>query len=272
MKIKRFNKIDRLFHIGLIITFLIQVATGFSRLFYTTSWGKSLGALFGGYESCSVVHHWSGIIMSVGFIIHVLYVLQCVDWHTPFKSLFGPNSLVPGLIDFRHLWQKMLWHLGMGEKPALKRWAYWEKFDYWAVFWGIPLLTITGLMLMYPMFTSSLLPGWSLNIASLLHKAEGLLAASYIFIIHFFIGHLRPASFPMNEAMFSGSVSLEEAKDEKSAWVENLEDEGILTTMFEPKPAPWLRVIYYLFGYAAVGAGLYMLINGFIYSRFLNLH
>lgn len=217
MKIKRFNIIDRLFHIVLIITFLVQTATGFSRLFITTSWGESLGSLFGGYESCSVIHHWSGIIMVAGFIIHIIYLVGRINWNTPFKSFFGPDSLVPNLIDFQHLWQKMLWHLGMGKQPALKRWAYWEKFDYWAVFWGIPLLTVSGLMLMYPMMTSSVLPRWTLNIASLLHKAEALLAVSYIFIVHFFIGHLRPTSFPMNEAMFSGSVPLDEAREEKPA-------------------------------------------------------
>ena len=76
---------------------------------------------------------------------------------------------------------------------------------------------VGGLMLMYPLLTSRVLPGWSLNIAALLHKAEAILAISYIFI-----GHLRPSSFPMNEGMFSGSVPLEEAMEEKPAWIERL--------------------------------------------------
>jgi hypothetical protein len=72
------------------------------------------------------------------------------------------------------------------------------------------------------------LPGWTLNIAALLHRAEAILAVSYIFIVHFFIGRLRPTSFPMNQAMFSGSVVLEEAEAEKPAWVERLKKEGKL--------------------------------------------
>lgn len=272
MRIKRFNIIDRLFHIVLIITFLLQTATGFSRLYYTTHWGKWLGGLFGGYEACSVIHHFSGAVMSAGFLIHIIYLVRRINWKAPGKSFLGPDSLVPNVDDFRHLWEKMRWHLGLGKQPELKRWAYWEKFDYWAVFWGIPLLTVTGLMLMYPMFTSSLFPGWTLNIASLLHKAEALLAVSYIFIVHFFIGHLRPTCFPMNEAMFSGSVHLDEARDEKPAWIANLEEEGKLATRTVPESPPWARVVFFIFGYAAIGAGLYMLINGIIYSRYINLH
>jgi len=98
----------------------------------------------------------------------------------------------------------------------LERWTYWGKFDYWAVFWGLPLLAITGLMLIYPMVASRLVPGWALNVAALLHRAEAILAVAYIFIVHFFIGHLRPSSFPLNEGMFSGTVTLENAMEERS--------------------------------------------------------
>lgn len=54
-----------------------------------------------------------------------------------------------------------------------------------AVYWGMPLLAVTGLALMYPIFTSRFVPGWALNIAVLLHRAEAILAISYIFIVHF---------------------------------------------------------------------------------------
>ena len=136
----------------------------------------------------------------------------------------------------------------------------------------MPLLAITGLMAIYPLATSRILPGWSLNIAVFLHRAEAVLAVSYIVIVHFFIGHLRPASFPMNEAMFTGSVDLEEAMHEKPAWVQRLKDEGNLETVEGPSAAPWFRVLYFVFGYAVVIFGVYMLINGIIYSRYIALH
>jgi cytochrome b subunit of formate dehydrogenase len=271
-RIKRFSRLDRLFHLALMVTFLIQSATGFGRMYYTVGWGQRVCDIFGGYESASTVHHWTGGLMMVGFGLHVLYLLTRIRWSNFWHSLFGPDSLIPNFQDARHLWQRTLWFFGLGKPPKLDRWAYWEKFDYWAVFWGLPLLAITGLMILYPFSTSRYIPGWVLNVAALLHRAEAILAVSYIFIVHFFIGHLRRTSFPMNQAMFSGSVPLEEAAEEKPAWLERLKREGRLETAAVSAPSVWYKVVYFAFGYAALASGIYMLVMGIAYSGQVRLH
>jgi cytochrome b subunit of formate dehydrogenase len=271
-RIKRFTVLDRVFHLFLMLTFLIQTATGFSRLYFTTGWGKQLNAMLGGYETSISIHKWVGVLMMVGFAIHTVILLSKINWGNLKNSLFGPDSLIPNFQDFKHLWQRLLWFFGIGAPPKLDRWAYWEKFDYWAVYWGMPLLAVTGLMLMYPLVTSRMVPGWMLNIAVLLHRAEAILAITYIFIIHFYIGHLRPSSFPMNEAMFTGSLPLEEALEEKPAWVARLKKEGKLDSDGTSPPALWYRVVYFLFGYAVLGFGVYLLVNGIVYSRYITLH
>ena len=271
-RIKRFSVIERLFHLLLMITFLLQTATGFSRLYITTSWGKKINAIFGGYDTSLLIHKWVGVVMMIGFVIHTVYLLTRINWRTPVKSIFGEDSLVPNLTDLKQFGQRILWFFGLGSSPRFNRWTYWEKFDYWAVYWGLPLLAITGVMLMYPLVTSRFLPGWSLNIAALLHRAEAILAVTYIFIVHFFIGHLRPSSFPMNEAMFSGSVPLKEAIEEKPAWVERLQNTGRLGEVSAVAPVLWYRVVYFVFGYAALIFGVYLLINGIMYARQISLH
>jgi len=271
-RIKRFSVTDRLFHLFLMLTFIIQTATGFGRLFITTGWGKQLSAVFGGYENALLIHKWVGALMMIGFVIHTVYLLTRVDWKNPIQSIFGPDSLVPNLQDFKDFGQRIKWLFGLGPRPALNRWTYWEKFDYWAVYWGLPLLAITGLMLMVPLLTSRFLPGWSLNIAVLLHRAEAILAVTYIFIVHFFVGHLRPTSFPMNEAMFSGNVSIDEAEEEKPAWVDRLRKQGKLETAGAEAPVSWYRAIYFVFGYIVLIFGVYLLINGVINSRYIILH
>jgi cytochrome b subunit of formate dehydrogenase len=272
MRIKRFTRVQRLFHLFLVTTFLIQSGTGFGRLYITTDFGRSLCRLFGGYETAIVIHFWVGIAMMAGFGVHILYLLGRINRKDPIQSLMGPDSLIPGPQDGLNLFRKILWTFGFGASPKLDRWAYWEKFDYWAVFWGLPLLAITGVMLKYPLLTTAFLPGWILNIAALLHRAEAILAASFIFVVHFFIGHIRPISFPMNEAMFSGSVHLEEIEKEKPAWVERLKREGKFESRIANPPTLWYRIIYFIFGYTALGFGLYILINGIIYGRYIELH
>ena len=272
MLIKRFTKTERLFHFFLVVTFSIQCGTGFSRMFITTYFGRTLSRLFGGYELSILIHFWTGILMMAGFGIHIIYLIKKIDRQNLANSLMGPDSLIPGPLDAKNIFKRTLWTLGLAQFPKLDRWAYWEKFDYWAVFWGLPLLAITGVMLKFSLLTTLVFPGWLLNILALLHRAEAILAASFIFFVHFFIGHFRPLSFPMNEAMFSGNIHLEEALKEKPLWVERLKQEGKLEQMEGKPPAPWFRVLYFIFGYVALGFGLYILVNGIIYGRYIQMH
>jgi cytochrome b subunit of formate dehydrogenase len=270
--IKRFDRIDRAFHLFLMVTFLVQTTTGFSRMYITTTWGKRLSTLFGGYETALLVHQWVGVLMLIGFGLHTLRLLGGIDYRNLKNSLFGPDSLIPTHHDILQLGQRIRWFMGLGPEPRHGRWTYWEKFDYWAVYWGLPLLAITGIMLMAPLWTTRWLPGWMLNVAALLHRAEAILAVAYIFIVHFFIGHLRPTSFPMNEAMFSGSVPFEKALEEKPAWIDRLRQGGDIEALSTAPPPAWYKVLYFAFGYLAMGFGIYLLVNGLIHSQRISLH
>lgn len=272
IRIIRFSIFDRLFHIFIMVTFLIQSATGLWRLLYTTRWGQGVVNCFGGYDRACAIHNTVGIIMLCGFVAHIVYVLAKVEWQTWRQSLFDPDSLVPRRADVIHLGQKIRWFFGLGPPPAFDRWTYWEKFDYWAVFWGLPLLGITGVILMFPIAMSRIMPGWVLNVLILLHRAEALLAMLYIFIIHFSIGHLRRGMFPMNECMFSGSVKLATEQEEKPLWIARLQEEGGLEQAMVAGPPPWYRVTYFIFGYLALAAGLYLLINLLVHRNFIEWH
>jgi cytochrome b subunit of formate dehydrogenase len=272
VRIVRFNIFDRLFHVFIMVTFLIQAITGMGRLLYGTNWGKGVVNFFGGYDRTSAIHNTVGILMIIAFAVHIAYVLTKVEWRTWRQSLFDPDSLVPRRVDMIHLGQKIRWFFGLGPPPAFDRWTYWEKFDYWAVFWGLPLLGVTGLMLMFPLGMSRIMPGWVLNVLLLLHRAEALLAILYIFIVHFTIGHFRRGMFPMNECMFAGSVELEKERLEKPAWIARLEHEGKLEEILVAGPPRWYRIAYFIFGYAALVTGLYLLINLILFRSYIEWH
>lgn len=271
-RIKRFNPADRLFHLFVMVTFMVQALTGVGRLLYATPWGKWFVGLFGGYESATIIHNRVGILMILGFIVHIVYVLTQVNWRGFPRSLLSDDSLVPNLTDFKNLGQQFRWFLGLGPPAKFGRWTYWEKFDYWAVFWGMPLFAVTGLMLMYPVATSRIMPGWTLNVALLFHRAEAILAIGYLFIFHFLAGHFRRHHFPMNEAMFAGSVDLEHEGEEKPAWIERLRAEGKLAELEAARPAPWFRVVYFIFGYTVVALGIYLLITLVRFRNYIEWH
>ena len=53
------------------------------------------------------------------------------------------------------------------------------------------------------------------NIATIIHSDEALLAVAFIFTVHFFNTHFRPDKFPMDPVIFTGRVSVEELKADK---------------------------------------------------------
>ncbi len=265
---KRFTPLDRLFHLGLVVTFLVQSATGLGRLYVTTPWGGSLVRIMGGYEHVLLVHYGVGVAMTLIFLAHVAHTLVRVGR----RGWLGPDSLVFSWRDFRHFGQNVRWVLGRGESARLGRWSYWEKFDYWAIFWGMPILAVTGIMLYHSVETSRYIAGWGLNIAGVLHRAEALLAMGYIFLVHFFMGHLRPSAFPMNPTIFTGEMGTEEVQEEKPAWADELKREGLWANGSGKTPSLLFKTGYTVFGYTAVVVGLYLLVNTLILMGQTGVH
>jgi cytochrome b subunit of formate dehydrogenase len=263
-RINRFNPAQRIFHLLLIGTFLTQGATGLARMFIEAPWGKNLAWVFGGYEACRTVHIYIGIFMICGFGCHICYLLIRLNWKELPRSLFGPDSLIPGPKDIKDFILHIAWFVGLSKGPKFDRWGYWEKFDYWAVFWGIPVLGLTGLLLAYPLFASRIIPGWGLNLAFWIHRIEAILAMGHVFIIHFFIAHLRPHNFPMDRTMFEGSTDFRAVIHEKPLWIARLEQTGTLENALAPEANLPIRVAFYLIGYSALAAGIYLLIGSLI--------
>ena len=124
-----------------------------------------------------------------------------------------------------------------GPKPRFDHFTYWEKFDYWAVFWGMFIIGGSGLLLWFPWFFSRLLPGWIFNVALLIHGEEALLAVAFIFTIHFFNGHLRPDKFPMDTVVFTGSLTEDELKEERPDAYDRWAKDGTLDALEVAPPS-----------------------------------
>ncbi|HKW88098.1 MAG TPA: hypothetical protein VJN21_05015 [Candidatus Acidoferrales bacterium] len=176
------------------------------------------------------------------------------------KGIFwGPDSLVPRWKDFQDFYGHVKWFLWLGPKPRFDRFAYWEKVDCWAVFWGMAVIGFSGYTMWFAPFFAKFLPGSWLNVALLLHGEEALLAVWFIFAIHFFNTHLRPGSFPMDVVIFTGSETEEEFKSKHPAEYERLLMEGKLQSYRADAPPPWLKKISRVIGTAAILVGFVLL-------------
>ncbi len=226
---RRFSAAQRIMHVFLMLSFTGCALTGLPLLFADHDWAAALARILGGFENTGMLHRFSAVVMVVLFVGHVLVLAYRALAGGQLRRLaWGPDSMVPQPQDAIDMYRHVKWFVGLGARPQFDRWTYWEKFDYWAVFWGMFIIGGSGLLLWFPMFFAGFLPGWVFNIATLVHGEEALLAVGFIFTIHFFNGHLRPEKFPMDTVIFTGRISEEEMRSERALEFDRLQREGRL--------------------------------------------
>jgi predicted CXXCH cytochrome family protein len=228
--IQRFTRSQRITHILVILSFVGLALTGMTLKFSSMPWAKVLAGLFGGVMAAGTIHRVGAVITFGYFTFHLFSMIKLKrKKRMSFgKFVFGPNSLMFNLKDLKDFVATIKWFFGLGPRPSYGRWTYWEKFDYFAVFWGVAIIGASGLMLWFPEFFTQLLPGWLINVAQIIHSDEALLAVGFIFTIHFFNTHLRPESFPMDTVIFTGLVPLKEFKIVRPQEYEELKSSGQL--------------------------------------------
>jgi len=252
----RFRRSERLLHGMLMASFFILALTGMPLLFPERTWAGKLAGLVGGYRVTGLLHRIAAATLIFVFLIHLGRLAYRLLVKKDHGMLWGPRSLVPQPIDVLHLVQHFRWFLGLGPRPRFDRYSYWEKFDYWAVFWGMAIIGSSGLLLWFPALFARFLPGWVFNVALVVHGEEALLAVVFIFIVHFFNSHLRPDKFPMDLVMFTGRVSLRELERERPAEYERIAAAGHLDEFLAAAPSPRLANVGRVVGTIAVLVGL----------------
>jgi cytochrome b subunit of formate dehydrogenase len=169
-------------------------------------------ALFGGPHGAGIVHRMAAVMIILSGVYHLLYLTFLA------KKRTLPLSMVPTLKDAFDIRDNIAFMLGLrSERPKFERFNYLEKFDYWAVFWGIIMMVGSGFIFWFPVQFAKILPTFVLASAQIIHGEEATLAAIFLFVVHFYNVHLKPSIFPMNWAWLNGQTSLEYMKDEHAA-------------------------------------------------------
>lgn len=261
--IERFGILPRFLHFLVIISFLTLAVTGMTLKFAAQPWAEVVANVFGSFEVLGVLHRLCAVITFAYF--GLTFILMYQNWKKSGKSLLGflfdpLYTLVPLPQDAVELVQTSKWFFGRGPQPRYGRWTYWEKFDFMAVFWGVAVIGGTGLCLWFPEQFTRVIPGYWLNIATIIHSDEALLASGFIFTIHFFNTHLRPEKFPMDPVIFTGIMPLDELKHERPREYEHLVETGKLEEL-KCEPAPrWFFTAAHIFGLTALTIGISLII------------
>ncbi len=271
----RFLPFDRFLHFLVVTSFLLLVITGMPLKFYYADWAKIFFKVIGGPDVARILHRFGALITFLYFSLHLVklganaWICRRLGrdpitgkWSVKRLSLvfFGPDSIIPTSQDLREFVAHQKWFFGNGPKPQFDRWTYWEKFDYFSVFWGVAIVGISGMIMWFPVFFSRFMPGWIINIALIIHSDEALLAAGFIFSVHFFNTHFRLEKFPMDTVIFSGRISKSEMLHERKRWYDRLVAEGRLDQYRVKDDWEGWKSIARAFGYLFFGIGVTLLI------------
>jgi cytochrome b subunit of formate dehydrogenase len=217
--VKRFSAWQRLQHVAIMVLFSVLCLTGLPQKFYDTSWAPPVLDFLGGVDRARWFHRAAGLSFAALMVVHF-----AVEVWSLLRGR-GSLSLVPTKQDFRDAIVTLRYYLGTSDQQArFDRFDYRQKFEYWGLVLGSVIVVSTGLVLLYPVEVTRLLPGTLVPVAYIAHSNEGLLAFLTIITWHIYNAHLNPDVFPFDTTIFTGRISLERMHHEHPRELERMQD------------------------------------------------
>ncbi|MCC2688266.1 MAG: formate dehydrogenase gamma subunit [Rhizobiaceae bacterium] len=219
VRILRFNTIERFAHWLTATAFIVLGITGLNFVF-----GKRLLMPLIGPDAFSTWSIWAKLahdFVSWAFMLGVLIMLVAWIWDN-----------LPDRYDAH--WLKTgggLFDKSNRTHPPAARFNAGQKLIFWTVVLGGIAMSISGIFLLFP-FSYTDING--MQMAQYVHATVGVLMVAII-IAHIYIGTLGMEG--AYEAMGSGTVDLNWAKEHHSAWVERQQAKGTIVTRSAPHPA-----------------------------------
>ncbi len=201
----RMNRNERIQHLLLLISFFILVATGFALKFgWTLPFvGDSTNTFLR-----STLHRICGVVMTGLLLYNIVYFVVTKRGREILAVMF------PRWNDVRQAFQYFRYLLGRGEKPRFDRFTYWEKMEYWSVIWGTLVMAVTGFLMWFENWSLGFMPKWGLDIATLVHYLEAILATLAIVFGHLYFVIVNPDVAPMSFTWITGRIPKDLALEE----------------------------------------------------------
>lgn len=192
-RITRFDIHQIIQHAGLMVSFILLVVTGIPLKFSDSAASQWWVGFLGGIEVTRSIHRFAAWVMVTVCLYHLVYLC----YNILIRKKPFPVRMLPTIQDLVKFYQELMYSVGLRKaKPEYDRYNWREKFDYWAIFWGVPVMAGSGFILMYPVLVTRFLPGWIVPAALVAHSDEAMLALTWIFFVHIFFSHFAPEYFP----------------------------------------------------------------------------
>jgi cytochrome b subunit of formate dehydrogenase len=212
---ERLNRSERTQHILTLSTFFTLVITGFALKF---KWSIPLisdetnVALRGGG------HRVAAVLMIATSIYHIFYALFTA------RGRGQVWRMLPRWKDAEDIVGTIRYYLGLADhKPKFDRFSYVEKAEYLALVWGTIVMVVTGFLLWFQNEALKHIPMWGLDVATIIHYYEAILATLAIIVWHLYYVFLNPDFAPMSFTWIDGKLSRHEMEHEHAIEVEEID-------------------------------------------------
>ena len=205
----RITSFQRVQHGLLVGSFTTLALTGLPMRFPEVRWLSSIYALIGGLPIARLVHRTAAVVLILDGCAHLVYLGALLV-----RSRFDCRRawpMLPTRKDLQDLVETSRYYLGRRDMPpACERFNFREKFDYFAVFWGLPIMMFSGLVLWFPVLFGNWLPNLAIGMAYIAHSDEAILAISAIVVWHMYNVHVSPGRFHRFRTWIDGRITREE--------------------------------------------------------------
>jgi cytochrome b subunit of formate dehydrogenase len=257
--VRRWPTIYVVYHAWLASSVLLLAATGLPLHYAEQRWASLLMNALGGPVAAGWVHRMAAVALASLYLVYFVHLCHRLVVRKERGLFSGPHTLLPRRKDLADLWGTVRWFLWLGPRPRFDRWTYWEKFDFWAAFWGLVVIGLSGLMLWFPEEATLFVPGWVLNAAVIIHGHEAILVIAFIFTVHAFHANLRPDKFPLDTAFLTGRIPEAEFRADRPLEYERAQRQDSLDTILDEPPSRRLRRAAWIVGLCGLGAGFFFL-------------
>ena len=214
---ERLNRLERWQHVLILTAFFVLVVTGFALKF---KWSIPFLADASNVWLRGTGHRAAALLLTATCAYHVFYAIftergrDHLEW------------MMPRVQDARDVVGMLRYYAGLDRhKPRFGRFSYIEKAEYFALAWGLVVMAGTGFLLWFQDEALRHIPMWGLDVATIVHYYEAILATLAIFIWHLYYVIINPDFAPMSLTWIDGKLSRHHMEHEHPLELEEIEEE-----------------------------------------------
>ena len=213
---ERLNRSERVQHILTLTTFFTLVITGFALKF---KWSLPLISDEVNVALRSGSHRVAAVLMIATSVYHVFYALFTA------RGRGQVWRMLPRWKDAEDIVGTIRYFLGLADhKPKFDRFSYVEKAEYLALVWGTIVMVVTGFLLWFQNEALRHIPMWGLDVATIIHYYEAILATLAIFVWHLYYVFVNPDFAPMSFTWIDGKLSRHDMEHEHALELEEIDE------------------------------------------------